>query len=39
VASWGGALLALALGAGAAAAPVPDALAVPKLAFMMRSSR
>lgn len=30
----GGALLALALGAGAAAAAAPDALAVPKLAFV-----
>ena len=35
MARWGGALLALALGPGAAAAaPVPDALAVPKLAFV-----
>jgi len=38
VAGWGGALLALALGTGAGAskvaAPVPDALAVPKLAFV-----
>ena len=33
VARWGGALLALCLGAGAGAAP-PDALAVPKLAFV-----
>lgn len=33
-AGWGGALLALAFGMGAAAAPVPDALAVPKLAFV-----